>query len=155
MTGWGSQGKESEETDQQIWLPDVSVSVVHRCRNLLLSFSTCCLGLLGLEGATYWLKPPTKGQPPKREQKLCSQSVGGSTVYMVKLLSQAWIQLQNVLPIFFFTRDCCFATNNYCNTGWATSLWNWPSYTYSSTGSFYPMNKVYDNLSMEAWGAYV
>ena len=29
-TGWGSQGRESEEwTDQQIWFPGVSVSVVH------------------------------------------------------------------------------------------------------------------------------
>ena len=38
-------------TDQKIWLPGVSVSVVHWCRSLLLSFSTCYLGILGLEGA--------------------------------------------------------------------------------------------------------
>ena len=38
-------------TDQQIWLPGVSVSVVHRRRSLLLSFSTYYLGILGLEGA--------------------------------------------------------------------------------------------------------
>jgi len=42
-------------------------------RSLLLSFSTCYLGILGPEGA-YWLEPPTKGQPLKRGQKLCSQS---------------------------------------------------------------------------------
>ena len=55
MTGWGSQGRESEETirwtDQQIWLPGASVSVVYWCRSLLLSFSICYLGILGLEGA--------------------------------------------------------------------------------------------------------
>jgi len=36
------------------------------------------LGILGLEGAIScidWLEPPTNGQPPKRGQKLCSQSV--------------------------------------------------------------------------------
>ena len=53
-TGWGSQGRESEETirwtDQQIWLLGASVSVVHRCRSLLLSFSISYLGILGLEG---------------------------------------------------------------------------------------------------------
>ena len=50
------------------------------CRSLLLSFSTCYLGILGLEvlrglKIAYWLEPPTKGQPPKRGQNLCSESV--------------------------------------------------------------------------------
>ena len=53
MTGWdhkaGSQRRQSW-TDQQIWLPGASVSVVHRCRSLLLSFSVCYLRILGLEG---------------------------------------------------------------------------------------------------------
>ena len=46
----GSQRRQSW-TDQKIWLPGVSVSVVHRCRSLLLSFSTYYLSILGLEGA--------------------------------------------------------------------------------------------------------
>ena len=46
----GSQRRQSW-TDQHIWLPGVSVSVVHQCRSLLLSFSICYLGILGLEGA--------------------------------------------------------------------------------------------------------
>ena len=46
----GSQRRQSW-TDQHIRLPGVSVSVVHRCRSLLLSFSICYLGILGLEGA--------------------------------------------------------------------------------------------------------
>ena len=54
MIGWdhraGSQRRQLW-TDRQIWLPGVSVSVVHRCRSLLLRFSTCYLGILGLEGA--------------------------------------------------------------------------------------------------------
>jgi len=52
MTGWGSQGRESVETtmDRSKDL-GVSVSVVHWCRSLLLSFSTCYLGILGLERA--------------------------------------------------------------------------------------------------------
>jgi len=47
------------------------------CTSLLLSFSTCNLGVLGLEGAkiAYWLEPRAKGQLPKGGQKLCSQSV--------------------------------------------------------------------------------
>ena len=54
MTGWGSQGGESEETivDRSTDLASgCSVSVVHRCRSLLLSFSTYYLDILGLEGA--------------------------------------------------------------------------------------------------------
>jgi len=56
MTGWDhravSQRRQSW-ADQHIkfWLLGVSVSVVHRCRSLLLSFSICYLGILGLEGA--------------------------------------------------------------------------------------------------------
>ena len=54
ITGWGSQGRESEET-----IVDRSTDLASRCfsfsstwcRSLLLSFSTCCLGILGLEGA--------------------------------------------------------------------------------------------------------
>ena len=46
----GSQRRQSW-TDQQIWLPGVSVSIVHQCRSVLLSFSICYLGILGLEGA--------------------------------------------------------------------------------------------------------
>ena len=50
MTGWGLQGRDNQRrqswTDQHIWLPGVSVSVVRRCRGLL---SICYLGILGLE----------------------------------------------------------------------------------------------------------
>ena len=54
MTGWGSQGRESEET-----IVDRSTDLASRCfsfsitwcRSLLLSFSTCYLVILGLEGA--------------------------------------------------------------------------------------------------------
>ena len=67
MTGWGSHGRESEET------------TVDR--------SLCYLGILGLEGA-YWLEPPTKGQPLKRGQKLCSQSVLYSEVPLYSI--KAW-----------------------------------------------------------------
>ena len=72
----GSQRRQSW-TDQQIWLPGVSVSVVHQCRSLLLSFSTCCLGILGLEGAINCILARTSHQrtTSKRGQKLCSQSV--------------------------------------------------------------------------------
>ena len=39
-------------TDQQIWLPGVSVSVVHGVKvYFCIRFSTCYLGILGLEGA--------------------------------------------------------------------------------------------------------
>ena len=60
----GSQRRQSW-TDQHIWLPGVSVSVaiVHRCRSLLLSFSICYLGILGLEGAINCILARTL--PPK------------------------------------------------------------------------------------------
>ena len=68
MTGWGSQA------DQQIWLPGVSVSVVHRCRSLLLTYSICYLGILGLEEAKNCILARTSHQRTT-SQKLCSQSV--------------------------------------------------------------------------------
>ena len=54
MTGWGSQGRESEETivDRSTDLAFGGFSFSSTwCRSLLLSFSTCYLGILGLEGA--------------------------------------------------------------------------------------------------------
>ena len=54
-----------------------SVSVVHRCRSLLLSFSTFYLDILGLEGAIICILAQTSHQWTNSEkgQKLCSQSV--------------------------------------------------------------------------------
>ena len=58
------------------------------CRSLLLKLykSTCYLGILGLEGLliAYWLEPSTKGQPPERGQRLCSQSVLYSEVQLYR-----------------------------------------------------------------------
>jgi len=90
MTGWGSQGRESEKTnlswtDQQIWLPGVSVSIVHRCRSLLLSFSILYLGILGLEEAINCILARTSHQrttSEKRTKALFPKCplFGGSTV---------------------------------------------------------------------------
>jgi len=71
-------------TNQQIWLPVVSVSVVHRCRSLLLSFSTCYLGILGLEGAINCILARTSHQrtpSAKRTKALLPKCplFGGST----------------------------------------------------------------------------
>ena len=54
MTGLESQGKESKETivDRSTDLASGCFSFSStQCRSLLLSFSTCYLGILGLEGA--------------------------------------------------------------------------------------------------------
>ena len=54
MTGWGSQSRESDETivDRSTDLTSGCFSFSSTwCRSLLLSFSTCYLGILGLEGA--------------------------------------------------------------------------------------------------------
>ena len=74
-------------TDQQIWRPGVSVSVVHRCRSLLLSFSTCYLGILGLEGAINCILAQTSHQritSEKRTKALLPKCplFRGSTVYI-------------------------------------------------------------------------
>ena len=84
ITGAGSQRRQSW-TDLQIWLPGVSVSVVHRCRSLLLSFSTCYLGILGLEGAINCILARTSHQrttSEKRTKALLPKCplFGGSTV---------------------------------------------------------------------------
>ena len=81
----GSQRRQSW-TDQQIWLLGVSVSVVHRCRSLLLSFSICYLGILGLEGAINCILARTSHQrttSEKRTKVLLPKCplFGGSTVY--------------------------------------------------------------------------
>jgi len=96
MTGWGSQGTGGSQrrqswTDQHIWLPGVSVSVVHRCRSLLLSFSICYLGILGLEGAINCILAPTSHQrttSEKRTKALLPKCplFGGSTVFRVSKL---------------------------------------------------------------------
>ena len=80
----GSQRRQSW-TDQQIWLPGVSVSEVHRCRSLLLSFSICYLGILGLEGAINCILARTSHQrttSEKRTKALLPKCplFGGSTV---------------------------------------------------------------------------
>ena len=72
-------------TDQKIWLPGVSVSVVHWCRSLLLSFSMCYLGILGLEGAINCILAWTSRQrttSEKRTKALLPKCplFGGSTV---------------------------------------------------------------------------
>ena len=54
ITGWGSQGRESEETivDRSTDLASGCFSFSSTwCRSLFLSFSICYLGILGLEGA--------------------------------------------------------------------------------------------------------
>jgi len=81
----GSQRRQSW-TDQQIWFPDVSVSVVHWCRSLLPSFSTCYLGILGLVGAINCILAWTSHQrttSKKRTKALLPKCplFGGSTVY--------------------------------------------------------------------------
>jgi len=90
-------------TDQKIWLPGVPVSVVHRCRSLLLSFSTCYLSILGLEGAINCILAWTSCQrttSEKRTKVLLPKCplFGGSTVFShlvgptymaAKLLSQS------------------------------------------------------------------
>jgi len=80
----GSQRRQSW-TDQKIWLPGVSVSVVHWCRSLLLSFSMCYLGILGLEGAINCILAWTSHQRTTSEKKAKAllpkcPSFGGSTV---------------------------------------------------------------------------
>ena len=82
----GSQRRQSW-TDQHIWLPGVSVSVaiVHRCRSLLLSFSICYLGILGLEGTINCILAWTSHQrttSEKRTKALLPKCplFGGSTV---------------------------------------------------------------------------
>ena len=69
-------------TDQHIWLPGVSVSVVHLCRSLLLSFSTYYLGILGLEGAINCILARTSHQRTTSEKrtKALLPLFGGSTV---------------------------------------------------------------------------
>ena len=91
ITGAGSQGRHSW-TDQQIWLPGVSVSVLHRCGSLLLSFRTCCLGILGLEGAINCILAWTSHQrttSEKRTKTLLPKCplFGGSTVYYYLFLN--------------------------------------------------------------------
>jgi len=88
MTGWGSQAgsqRKQSWTDQQIWLPGVSVSVVHQCRSLLLSFSTCHVGILGLEEAINCILARTSHQrtiSEKRKKGLLPKGslFGASTV---------------------------------------------------------------------------
>ena len=107
MTGWGSQGRESEETivNRSTDLASGCFSFSSTwCRSLLLSYSTCYLGILGLEGP-YWLEPPTKGQPLKRGQKLCSQSVLYSEVPLYYLMIMFIWLLQHRFPGSLFA--CC------------------------------------------------
>ena len=91
MTGWGLQGRDNQRrqswTDQHIWLPGVSVSVVRRCRSLLLSFSICHLGILGLEGTINCILARTSHQrttSEKRTKALLPKCplFGGSTVVL-------------------------------------------------------------------------
>jgi len=91
-------------TDQQIWLPGVSVSVVHRCRSLLLSYSICYLGILGLEGAINCILAQTSHQKTTSEKRTNAvlpkcPLFGGSTVrtLMWKVLWSAmgsWVVLK-------------------------------------------------------------
>ena len=53
----------------QIWLPGVSVSVVHRRRSLFLSFSTYYLGVLGLEEAINCILARTSRQRTTYEKR--------------------------------------------------------------------------------------
>jgi len=54
---------------QQIWLPGVSVSVVHRFRSLFLSFSTYYLGILDLEEAINCILAQTSHQRTTSEKR--------------------------------------------------------------------------------------
>ena len=67
------RGRESEETivERSTDLASgVSVSVVHRCRSLLLSFSILCyLGILGLEGAINCILARTSHQRTTSEKR--------------------------------------------------------------------------------------
>jgi len=109
MIGLGSQGRKSEETirwtDQQIWLPSASVSVVHRCRSLLLSFSICYLGILGLERAISCILARTSHQrttSEKRTKVLLPKCplFGGSTVYIC-MAPKEWVQADKDMSSFF------------------------------------------------------
>ena len=64
----GNQMRQSW-TDQKIWLSGVSVSVVHWCRSVLLSFSTCYQGILGLEGAISCILARTSHQRTNSHQR--------------------------------------------------------------------------------------
>ena len=78
LTGWGSQGRESEEAivDRSTDLASGCFSFSSTwCRSLLLSFSICYLGTLGLEGAINCILAQTSHQKTTSGQKLCSQSV--------------------------------------------------------------------------------
>ena len=89
MTGWGSQGRESEETvvDRSTDLTSGCLSFSSTwCRSLLLSFSTCYLGVLGLEGAINCVLARTSRQrttSEKRTKALLPKCplFGGSTVF--------------------------------------------------------------------------
>jgi len=86
------RGRESEETivDRSTDLASgVSVSVVHQCRSLLLSFSICYLGILGLERAINCIFAWTSHQrtTSKKSTKALLPKCplfGGSTVHRSK-----------------------------------------------------------------------
>ena len=85
ITRWGSHCRESEETIVDRSTDLASVSVVHRCRSLLLSFSICYLGILCLEGAINCILAQTSHQrttSEKRTKALLPKCplFGGSTV---------------------------------------------------------------------------
>ena len=81
------------------------------CRSQLLSFSTCYLGMSGLEGlhvymqSTYWLEPPIKGQ------KVCSQSA----FYWELPLYWQLIGIPRPISSSCFYKDICPSPNQYPN----------------------------------------
>ena len=88
MTGWGSQGQgvrgDNRGQINRFGFRSFS-SVVHRCRSLLLSFSTWYLGILGLEGAKNCILARTshlRTTSEKRTKALLRKCplFGGSTV---------------------------------------------------------------------------
>jgi len=100
----GSQRRQSWK-DQHIWLPGVSVSVVHRCRSLLLSFSICYLGILDLEGAINCILSRTSHQRTTSERRTKAllpkcPLFRGSTVYAL-VMSQSTLLLHDILSPTF------------------------------------------------------
>ena len=99
ITGQEVRGDDRGQISRFNWLPGVSVSVYSTwCRSLLLCYSTCYLGIFGLEGAINCILAWTSHQgttSEKRTKALLPKCplFGGSTVK----LKWKW----RILPLFF------------------------------------------------------
>jgi len=107
----GDQGRELEETivDRSTDLASGCFSFSSTwCRSLLISFSTCCLGILDLEGAINCILARTSHQrtTSERGQKLCSQSVLYSEVPLYVYVNRnTSIEISAHAPYIYCT--CC------------------------------------------------